>query len=237
MNDSAASILEKPSPAPAERARCLVLSGMNWDRYEKMLDAVDGRNVRVTYDRGEVELMSPLPVHEAVKVWFGQLMTVVAMELDIAFKSMGSTTIKRRDLDRGLEPDDCYYFANAAKVRDWTALDLSNDPPPDLALEIDITNSSLDRMSIYAALRVPEVWRFDGEELRVYALGVDGSYQESATSVSLPFLPLAEITPLLEQGLRNQGDDRPRLRAIREWCRQRLVPLEETQDRSQNPHA
>jgi Uma2 family endonuclease len=220
------SIVEHPIRAKLEPQR-FVLSGIGWDRYEKILEAVDGFNVRVTYDRGEVELMSPLPIHEAVKVWFGQFVTVLAMELDIPFKSMGSTTIRRRDVDRGLEPDDCYYFANAMNVRDWAALDLQRDPPPDLAIEVDITSSSLSRMGIYAALKVPEVWRFDGEDLRAYSLGDGGSYQETATSLSLPYLPLTEILQLLEQGLREQGDDRQRLRAMKEWSTRRAIPLKE----------
>jgi Uma2 family endonuclease len=227
------STVEKSISVKTEPTQRLLLRGMTWGGYEKMLEALDGQHVRVTYDRGEVELMSPLPIHEAIKVWFTQLMTVVAMELEVPLKIMGSTTIRRRDLDKGLEPDDCYYLASASRVRDWATLDLNHDPPPDLVVEVDISNSSINRLGIYAALRVPEVWRYDSEGLHVLLLGSDGTYQESEVSRSLPYVPISDITELLEDGLREKGDDRPRLRAIQDWCRHRVAPLKEAWDQSQ----
>jgi Uma2 family endonuclease len=189
-----------------------------------MLDAVGNRRVRVTYDRGNLELMSPSPVHEIYKRLFGRLLDVLAEELDVSFKACGSTTFRREDLDRGLEPDECFYLAGAARVRDWKTLDLASDPPPDLAIEIDITRSCLNRMGIYAALGVPELWQFDGETLQVYQLGTDGAYGPRPQSLAFPFLPLPEIVSLFQQCVA-EADDRLVLKALRKWVRERVVPL------------
>jgi Uma2 family endonuclease len=227
------NILLQPPAVKSETAPHIRLRGVGWSGYEKILEALAEVHVRVSYDRGDVELMSPLPIHEAVKVWINQFITIVSMELDIPFKCMGSTTIRRRDVDRGLEPDECFYFASASNVGDWCMLDLNRDPPPDLALEVEITRSFVDRMGIYAALGVPEVWRFEGELLRGYGLDTDGSYRELEYSLSLPFLPIAELTPLLEQALRQTGDDRQRLKFIQDWCQQRGLHLKQSWEASQ----
>jgi Uma2 family endonuclease len=227
------NILHQPVGIVPEQAQRFLLCGVGWEGYEKILEAVAESHVRVTYDRGDLELMSPLPIHEAVKVWFSQFITTVALELDIPFKCMGSTTIRRRDVDRGLEPDECYYFAGVTKIGDWRRLDLNRDPPPDLALEVDVTHSSMDRMGIYARLGVREVWRYEGEVLRGYGLDADGSYRELEASLSLPFLPIAELTPLLDEALDQTGDDRQRLRSIHDWCHRRGLPLKRIWENSQ----
>ena len=185
-------------PAPkAETAQRFVLHGIGWEDYEKIVDALSEQHVRTTYDRGSLELMSPLSIHEQYKRAFGLLFAVLAEELDIPIKGAGSTTFRSRRAGRGLEPDECFYLASAEKVRDWGALDLSSDPPPDLALEVEITHGVLDRLRVYAALRVPEVWRFDGEALQAIVLAQSGRYRPAAASRSLPFLPLNEFVPLL----------------------------------------
>ncbi len=134
--------------------------------------------------------------------------------------------------DRGLEPDDCFYLASFDKVVDWNTLNLERDPPPDLALEVDVTSSCLDRMGVYAGLRVPEVWRFDGEQWHIHVLGADGAYQESPSSAALPYLPLPEIIPLLRQSL-YVGDDRERVRILRRWARERVLPLHQAWEQQQ----
>jgi Uma2 family endonuclease len=218
------NIIHRPEttarPAPAQH---FVLHDLGWDDYEKILAVVGKRPVRVTYDRGSLELMSPLPIHERYKRYFGLLLSVLAEELGIRISGMGSTTFRRRDADQGLEPDECFYLASAARVRDWRVLDLAVDPPPDLAIEIDITSSSLDRMAVYAGLGVPEVWRFDGETLQVNRLA-RGRYKRSPTSAALPFLPMNEVVPILHRGV-ERGDEGEWLRSVRAWVRQRVVPL------------
>jgi Uma2 family endonuclease len=201
-----------------------LIHAADWVTYQKFLDAVGDRNVRITYDRGNLELMSPLPIHEIFKTWFGRFLDLLALELRICVKACGSTTFKKEELERGLEPDECFYLMSAAKVRDWGALDLEHDPPPDLAIEVDITSSYLDRLGIYAALKVPELWRFDGETLRVFKLGANGVYELCESSPSLPFLPMGELIPFLHQGAA-ATDDGEVLRSFLTWVRERVVPL------------
>lgn len=201
----------------------LVLYGVNWQTYEKALDTFGDRPVRITYDRGNLELMSPLPIHEVYKCLFLRLLDYMSDELDFGMKACGSTTFRREDLDRGLEPDECFYLANLSHVRNWSRIDLTVDPPPDLAVEVDNTNSSLNRMSIYAALGVPELWRFDGESLQAYEL-LEGAYVLRLHSPTFPFLPLGEIVDLLHQSILI-ADDRNLRRNLRTWVRDRVVAL------------
>jgi Uma2 family endonuclease len=199
-----------------------VLYGVGWQGYETMLKLVGDRAVRLTYDRGNLELMSPSQHHERFKTLVGILVQALAEELDIPCIGAGSTTWRREDLDRGLEPDECFYlFDHAERYKDKT-IELGADPPPDLAVEIDITHSSLDRQGIYAALRVPEVWRFDGSHLRIYRLRPDGSYEGLAASPSFPFLPSDEIARRLREG-ETMVDSRWG-RQVREWIRNELAP-------------
>lgn len=207
-----APILRTP---PEQR---FLLRGVDWRAYEMVREAVGHRSVRITYDRGNPELMSPLPIHEIYKKWLGRLLDILAREFRLRIKACGSTTFSREDLDRGLEPDECFYLDSGARVRDWTAIDLRVDPPPDLAIEVDITHSSLNRMGIYAALRVPEVWRFDGTILRVYQLSAEQTYEQAEHSRFFPTLPLDEVVPFLNQGVRTD-DDISLEDALRAWVR------------------
>jgi Uma2 family endonuclease len=206
-----------------EANRRVVLHGIDWRSYERFLEAVGNRSIRLTYDRGTLEIMAPLWNHEWWKRRLDYLILALAEELNLTFHGGGSPTIRRKDKDRGLEPDECYYFRNEPLVRGKLEVDFTRDPPPDLAIEVDITSSSLDRMSIYAALGVPELWRFESGSVRVYHLQDNGEYAPAAQSLNLPFLPVAEAVQLLEQ---TQGlNDLELLRACRAWVRQRVVPL------------
>jgi Uma2 family endonuclease len=218
------NILHRPHAAQVEPAQRFRLSGVDWQSYEQILEALGEHHVRITYDRGELELMSPLSPHELCKTFFVKLLYVLCEELDLPVKCCGSVTIRRQAVARGLEPDECFYLESAAQVRDWRTLDLAHDPPPDLAVEIDISRSCLDRFGVYAALGVPEVWRFDGTTLQAYRLAANATYDPVSVSPSLPFLPLDEVLPLLERTFSDQ-DDRAQMRALREWVRQRVLPL------------
>jgi Uma2 family endonuclease len=215
--------LEVQQPSEWLLPQRLVVRGVNWQTYEKVLEAFEDRPLRITYDRGNLELMSPLPIHEVYKCLFLRLLDELSDVLDFPMKACGSTTFRREDLDRGLEPDECFYLANRSRVRSWARIDLTIDPPPDLAVEVDNTNSSLDRMGIYAALGVPELWRFDGETLKAHEL-MSGVYAHRPHSPTFPFLPLAEIVALLHQSV-TLTDDRDLRRNLRAWVRDRVVPL------------
>ena len=220
------NILLKPPPVRLEPAQRFVLHGVSWEEYGKFLEAIGENHVRVTYDRGSLELMSPLPVHERYKHCFSLFFTVLTLETGVSVTGLGSTTFRRRDAERGLEPDECYYLQSASQVRDWTALDLSVDPPPDLAVEIDVTSSVLNRMAVYASLGVPELWRCDGQVLEAFRLGSGRRYLQTPKSVALPFLPLDELLPLLQRGV-VRADDGEWCRLVQTWLRERVLPLRE----------
>lgn len=195
-----------------------------WDGYEMMLKLLDERPIRVTYDRGTLELMSPSIPHEEVGRLLGILIQAIAEELDLPCLGLKSTTWKRRLLARGIEADESFYLANTGLiVAKGKKVDLEVDPPPDLCIEVEITKSALKRMGIYAALGVPEVWRHDGTTLRVAVLRPDGTYAERDSSPSFPFLPLAEVVRLVAMA---EGMDHSRWgRQVRAWVREVLVPL------------
>lgn len=203
------------------RGHRLVLYDIPWQTYVRFLHALEGRHLRITYDRGAFEIMTLSLRHEGYSSLFSLLITVLAMELNIPVRNAGSTTLKRRRLHRGLEPDKCFYIGNEPAIRGKTRLDLRVDPPPDLAIEIDVTPSSLNRVGIYAKLGVPEVWRFDGETLRAYVLDSTGHYQQTTQSLSFPKLPLDVLAGLVART--GQSDDASLVREFQAWVRAHLV--------------
>jgi Uma2 family endonuclease len=199
-----------------------LLDGMSWQFYQQFLAEIGDRPIRLTYDRGRLEIMSPLRPHEGFKSILGRMVETITEELNVPVACCGSTTLQREELQRGLEPDECYYIEHEPLVRGMGNLDLSRDPPPDLAIEIDITSSSVNRQGIYAALGVPELWRFDGEELWFLHLQPDRTYQARETSRSFPFLRLADVVRFLEQ--LHDTDQTSVARAFRAWVRADVLP-------------
>ncbi|MHC5729749.1 MAG: Uma2 family endonuclease, partial [Nostoc sp.] len=148
-----------------------VLQNVSWETFEALLrDTGEDRGSRFAYDCGVLEIMTPLFEHENPKSNFGNFIIALAEELGIEIRSAGSTTLKRKISKRGIEPDTCYYIQNELAIRGKETLDLENDPPPDLAIEIDITSSSVNKLGIYSALGVTELWRYDGQNLKFYQL-------------------------------------------------------------------
>jgi Uma2 family endonuclease len=211
-----------PRSPIVEGEQRFLIPRVGWDGYQALLDLIGDRPIRLTYDRGDVELMSPLYSHERYGRLFYRVILTITEELDIPMVAAGSTTFRAQMLDRGLEPDECCYLANAARLRDTDRIDLAIDPPPDLAIEIEITRSALDRLGIYAALGVPEVWRFDGERLTVHVLGEDGAYRESTTSAAFPFVPMGEVARFVRE--HDANNDTRWGRAFRAWVRAEVVP-------------
>lgn len=207
--------------ATLPRADRVVLNDVSWEQFERLLkDFGDRPTPRLAYDNGTLEIMAPLPEHEHFKEVIGDAVKDIADELDIDYESYGSTTWRKRAAMAGLEPDNCFYFQNEKIVRGRTDLDLSQgDPPPDLALEIDVTSKSLNRFPIYARLQVPEIWCYDSGELKVYHLQAD-DYVEKTTSLALPQLPIQELPQLIEAN--RKAGRRAIRKAVREWVRTRL---------------
>jgi Uma2 family endonuclease len=201
---------------PAEQR--LRLSNVSWENYILCCDMLWERPVRVTYDRGEMEIMTLSPKHENRKKRLARLVEALTEQLEIDIASFGMMTCRRTDLSRALEADESYWIANEPEVRGREDIDLEVDPPPGLALEIEVSRSTMDRMAIYAALRVPEVWRWDGEVLYVFVLTSRGSYRQSDRSKAFPFLPLTEFAEFL---MRTDISETQLLRAFRAWVRKR----------------
>jgi Uma2 family endonuclease len=200
-----------------------VLHGTPWRTYERLLRAfADRPGLRLTYDRGTVELRTLSHEHESYGYLLARLVDALTEELGLPVKGGGSTTFRRRKRRRGLEPDACWWIASEPLVRGKTEIDLRSDPPPDLSLEIDITHNSLDRLSIYAALGIPEVWRLEGQTLLCHLLGADGRYALSPTSRAFPKLAPADLLPFIS--LRGQMDENAVVRQFRAWVRQHLAP-------------
>jgi Uma2 family endonuclease len=202
-------------------AQRLVLYGVDWRTYSGLLRLLEGRpGLRLTYDRGALEIMNVTFGHENDADLLGRFIAVLTEEQGREVAGGGSTTFRRRRLRRGLEPDNCYWIANEAHVRGKRRIDLRKDPPPDVAIEIDIFHSSLDRMAIYAALRVPEVWRFDDRVLTFHAQQADGTYADVVASISFPFLTAADLSRFL--ALRAQHGENAIVAQFRAWVRQQL---------------
>ena len=200
----------------------LLLYGVSWQEYGRTLRAFAERpSLRVTYDRGVLELMTLSLERESIVRFFSLLILALTLELGLPLKGGGSTTFRKRGRRRGLEPDECYWIASESLVRGKDKIDLRRDPPPDLALEVDISYSTLDRMTIYAALRVPEVWRYDGRALDFWILGLDGRYAAAARSKAMPQVASADLTGLL--ALRGGMDENALFRHFQSWARQRFA--------------
>ena len=201
-----------------ERHQHILLEDVSWELYEHLLREVGNGAIRITYSDGMLEIMSPLPKHERWSRRIGSLIQLLCVELNIPMVPLGSTTFRDAAKRKGLEPDECFYVRNAeAGARMDEAFDPSIDPPPDLAVEVDITRRSISRQPIYAALGVPELWRFDGERLEVLLLGSNGRYSPQPASATFPFLPMAEVERFLSQ-MRDTVDTQV-LVAFQQWAR------------------
>lgn len=197
----------------------VILYDLSWDEFEAILvDLGESRSSRIAYDQGRLEIMTPLPEHEVNKVYVSNFVEILLEELDIEFCPLGSTTFKNQIMFKGIEPDSCFYIQNEAVVRGKNRLDLTIDPPPDLALEIDITNRS--HPEIYQSLGVPELWRYEKNKLQILLL-IEGKYVESLTSRNFPNLPLTEVIPQYLTQCRSEGRNKG-MRAFRSWVKEQL---------------
>ena len=195
----------------------LRLSGVDWPTYARLLRVFDERRrLRITYDRGELEIMTLSPQHERFKHLLGLIVLALAEGFALPIAGFGSMTFRRRGQRRGLEPDECFWIQHEAAVRGRDQIDLRTDPAPDLVIEVDITRSSLNRLAIYARMNVPEVWRHDGQTLAFLVRQSNGEYAAAAQSQAFPRATPADIERFL--ALRGQHDETGIVRQARAWA-------------------
>jgi Uma2 family endonuclease len=195
----------------------LRLERITWNEYDQLLEELTERpGLRVSYNEGRVEIMSPTTEHEEYKDFIYSMVRDLSRELEIKLETRGSATYKQKQFLKGAEPDCSFYVQNASAVVGKRRIDLSIDPPPDVVVEIDITSESLDKFPIYAAFGVPEIWRYDGEHTQIYHL-VNQSYVEVAQSLAFACLTAQALTDFIEQS-KTEGQSAA-LAAFRQWVR------------------
>jgi Uma2 family endonuclease len=191
------------------------LSGISWKTYETLLEELSDRRFRLTYNRGNLEIMAPSPEHELNKRVLARFVETIAKELEVSIYPLGSTTFKQPQLS-GAEPDECFYIRNIAAVQGKKRLNMEEDPAPDLILEIDITSSSQNRLQVYADLEVAEVWIYNGESLVIQQLQ-NSSYIAAPTSQFFGDLSIPDINSWLQRS--TTMDYLALVKAFRNWVR------------------
>jgi Uma2 family endonuclease len=182
-------------PLPISEQR-VVFRNISWQGYQQLLQILgDKRSAKLIFARGILEITRPLEEHEFSARLIELLIRILVVELGLKIKTMGSTTLDRSDLERGAEPDNAYYIQNQPLVAGRT-VDLATDPPPDLVVEIDITHTDINKPALYASMGVPEFWRYDGREWRIYKLEND-EYLEVSVSPTFAILPKSKLYEFL----------------------------------------
>ena len=196
----------------------LVFEDVSWEEYEELLDELAHRpGCRVTYDEGKLQIMSPRPEHEKSKRVIERIIDTISDELDVNVEPFGSTTWKRKP-DKGAEGDTCYYVANAEHIIGKEDIDITKDPPPDLLVEIDSTNESVDKFGIYAAFGIPEIWRYNVKRNRFHMYSLkEGKYIEISASLSFPVLTPDVLVEFID--LSKTHGQKKALAAFRQWLK------------------
>ena len=193
-----------------------IFRNIAWDEYKTIVKALgNAPRFRMAYDDGTLQIMTTSPKHERIKMLLGWLVLELAKAAGQPFDSIGSATLMNDEVRKGTEPDNCYYLQNASRVI-GKDIDLNIDPPPDLAIEVDLSSPSLKKFPIYAALGVPELWRYKRGRVKFYQLGIN-DYEEISPSLAFPFLSPDVITEHIRMGL-EQGP-MPMLRSFADWVR------------------
>lgn len=200
------------------------IDGVTWESYIALLQELgDERSTRVAYENGVLEIRMPGQPHEAVNRVLATIALTLAEELGFDFNDLGSMTMNRPQLSKGVEPDSCFYIQNA-QAGQGLGEAIANDLPPDLALEVDIANRSDSKLSIYQAMGVPEVWLYQhrntsattDSHIKIKHL-VNGCYVDALTSRAFPTVSAEQLTQWLD--VRRTGTDLTVVRAVRQFCR------------------
>ncbi|MBD2569992.1 Uma2 family endonuclease [Anabaena lutea] len=198
----------------------MLLKDVSWQQLENILEEMgERRAARISYSDGWLEIMVPLPEHEKDKELIGDLVKLLLDKLEIDFEPFGSTTLKNEKMRQAVEPDTSFYIQNQAAVIGKNRLDLNNiDPPPDLAIEIDITSRT--RFENYEILGVPELWRYKQQGLEIFLLQ-EGKYIKSQFSPNFPNIPILELINEYVQQCLTIGRSQA-MRNFRSWVKDHL---------------
>lgn len=204
-------------PFDGQLTQTIVLSNISWTTYQAMLtDMGDHRATRLAYNHGTLTLKMPSKLHEIINRLLARIVKTLTEELMLDVVDVGSTTLDREDLGKGAEPDTGFYIQNAAQL-DGLDPEIPAHLPPDLVIEVDITSPSTQRMEIYAALGVPEVWRYTkGRGLVIYHAQA-GQYAEAEASAALPQVTATQLNGFLDQ--RQRQSENQVIRSVRDWIR------------------
>ena len=195
----------------------IILHGVSWETYERLRAEHDEHSgIHFTYDGGTLEIMAPSPRHEKPNRTLAFLVEILAEEMQIDVERLGSITLRRPDLSKSFEPDSCFYIQQVEAIRGKDEIDLMTDPPPDLVIEVDIPSPSLDKFPLYAAMGVPEVWRYDGAQVTMLILQ-GARYIPATHSLALPPLSSAMATTFLHDSTHLRST--AWLRQVRAWAR------------------
>ena len=226
MTTSASTAPVASTPATVETSGAesrFLLHCLDWQGYEKLLKLFGDDGPRVSFLDGVVELMSPGPLHEGYSELLNRMIGDLIVELDLPARSLGSTTFQRRGRNGGLEPDKCFYLASVGLLRGQDLAKLKPMPPPDLAIEVEVSSPLLDKLAIYAGLGVPEIWRYNQDGLTILCLRLDGQYHVSERSQVFPWLPIEAFRAQLASYDFDQ--ETAWFRAYRVWVREVVAPL------------
>ena len=197
----------------------LLVEDVNWQQFESILAELGERRAsRLSYSNGRLEIMVPLPEQEKAKEIIGDMVKILLEVRQIAFESLGSTTLKNERMSQAVEPDTCFYIQNQAAVIGKNRLDMSIDPPPDLAIEIDLTSRT--QLDNYQILGVPELWRYARRGLQINVLQAE-QYIESDVSPTFPNIPIVELVNLYTQQSQVSGRTRA-IQAFKNWVGENL---------------
>ncbi|BAZ29196.1 hypothetical protein NIES4074_16350 [Cylindrospermum sp. NIES-4074] len=198
----------------------VLLENISWQTFKTMLAEMGSdRTNRITYDNGTIEIMTPLKPHENSNRLIEVFVGVLCEELGLEINRVGSLTLTRDDLERGAEPDSSYYIQNESLVREKENIDLAFDPPPDLVLEVEYTRPKIDKLSLYAAMGIPEFWRYNGTTLRIYTLS-EGQYSETQISPTFAPVLIREIPRFIQES--KKVGQISTTRAFRTWVKQQI---------------
>jgi Uma2 family endonuclease len=205
--------LENPLLTTTQR---VVLQNISWQTYLTLLaESGDRRASKFAYSRGVLEIIMPSDLHENINCVLKRIVTALTEELDLKVKGFGSTTLNRSDLQQGAEPDSCFYIQNVDSIL-GKRLDISNDPPPDLVIEVDLTSPSSNRLPIYQQLGIPEIWRYRGGNVEISQLQ-NREYILCEYSLAFPIMPATFLNHLVQ--MTETQDDNAIVRYLRQWVR------------------